>query len=54
MKNELIAKLNQFKNENAPLEKESVKDKITIPTKNGTWEWTQKGFGFRKDQKQNG
>lgn len=53
MKNESIAKLNQFKNKNAPLKKERVKDKITIPTKNGTWEWTQRGFCFRKDQKQN-
>lgn len=32
---------------------ERKQNKITIPTKTGVWEWSAKGFGFKKDQKQN-
>ncbi|OTO34918.1 hypothetical protein A5871_002401 [Enterococcus sp. 2F9_DIV0599] len=32
---------------------ESKQNKITIPMKTGVWEWSAKGFGFNKYQKQN-
>ncbi|MGM0168286.1 hypothetical protein IGI39_004041 [Enterococcus sp. AZ135] len=27
------------------------KEKITIPMKSGTWEWSKAGFGFKKHRK---
>lgn len=33
---------------------EQEENKITIPIKNGIWEWLSKGFGFKKGQTQNG
>ncbi len=32
---------------------ESKQNKVTIPMKTGVWEWSAKGFGIKKDQKQN-
>lgn len=32
---------------------ESKQNKVTIPMKTGVWEWSAKGFGFKKYQKQN-
>ncbi|XUC55647.1 hypothetical protein IGL01_000683 [Enterococcus sp. DIV0340] len=33
---------------------EFEENKITIPMKNGVWEWSLHGFGFKKGQTQNG
>ncbi len=32
---------------------ESKQNKVTIPMKTGVWEWSAKGFGFKKYQKRN-
>ncbi len=32
---------------------ERKQNKVTIPMKTGVWGWSTKGFGFKKDQKQN-